>query len=115
MMRYLLLSLFLLTGTLVANTNWFLKFDYTDTVPSNAIVRVYYSTNITTPLTNWSVVATNTLVYGTNSTREKLPFSRITPNFFVVSVSNEWGEVFSDVLGSWPLSGNGIKLRLSAE
>jgi hypothetical protein len=109
-MRWLLT---LLALPVLADTNFFLKFDYLNPAPSNVVVRYYYSTNIDMPLTNWSVVATNTLVTGTNSSSDKLTLSSTTPNFFIISVSNEWGEVFSDVLGSWPLTGDGIKIRLS--
>lgn len=78
----------------VLRTNVPLEWDYpTNELSTNLLFKIYSSTNLSSPVTNWSLYST---VVGTN-TRAIVPLDA-QQRFFVLTASNYWGESsFSNV------------------
>lgn len=87
-----------------------LDWDYPpNEITTDIVFRVYSSTNITIPITNWMVL--------TNVTTNEAHLT-ISPGrtFFYVTASNFWGESDpSNVVGLPPLPTNGTNLRIQRE
>lgn len=86
-----------------------LAWDYpTNELSTNLLFKVYSHTNITVPLTNWTVL---TNVVGTNL-NVAIPMNA-QQRFFYVTASNYWGESFpSNVAGTPPPPRDQVGLRL---
>lgn len=84
----------------VLRTNVPLTWTYpTNLLSTNLIFKVYSSTNVSVPVTNWPLTAT---VIGTN-TNVVLPINA-QQRFFVLTASNWWGESdFSNVAQTPPV------------
>ena len=88
---------------------------------TNLVFRLYTSTNITTPLTNWTVIgsvnglaALGTNGIGTNTSKLRLSV-KIEPgqHYFVMKASNFWGEAdFSNVVSTPALPRDDSTLRV---
>lgn len=81
----------------------------TNELSTNLTFRLYHSTNITVPLTNWTVI---TNIAGTN-TSVSLP---VLPgaHFFALTASNFWGESdFSNVASTPPAPRSDVNLSIS--
>lgn len=101
------LGLAAVIGQADTNETVIVSWDYPASEISNMTFRVYQSTNITTPLTNWNVLAT---VKGTN---EAPPIQVVGGlNYFAVSSSNFWGAVFSSVVSIPALPRSDVSLQV---
>ena len=105
--------------TPVQRTNVTLICNYpVEELVSNLWFKVYASTNISTPVSNWPVVAvissTNATISGTNVSF-KAPLVGIVQTFYAVSASNSWWQAdgdFSNVALTPPIPRDIISLRL---
>lgn len=103
-----------------SNKMFLVEFGYpADATVSNVVLRLHSSQDISQSYTNWPVVAFEWIAESTNSSENRITFvssSRVLATvpwqFFVVSSSNEWGRLFSEVLAtSPPREGERLRLR----
>lgn len=104
-----LVLLFAVTVIGQLRTNVVLEFDYPATeLSTNLTFKVYSTTNITQPVTNWPVLLT---VVGTNASIT-IPMTA-QQRFFVITASNYWGEGnFSAVAQTPPPPRDLVQVRL---
>lgn len=122
-LRTLFASLLLVGSAIAQTTNsrsFVIEFDVPEAEqrPSNQVFRLHGATSFAQPVSEWNVLnndfalrgSTNGLITYT-STAPVVAYLPIT--FFVVSSSNEWGMVFSEVFATAPPAKTG-RLRLKA-
>lgn len=118
-MRFLLLLLLGVSALAQSNKQFHLVFDYPvdPLMATNVDFRAHASQSLSINLTNWTVVESQWVRESTNAqiiTFVSADFVAASPpmQFFVVSASNEWGLVFSDVLATAPPARTGtLRLR----
>lgn len=87
-----------------------LSWDYPESERTNVVFRVYSSTNVTIPLSQWKVM---TNVTATNFVRLK-----VVPgvNYFTMTASNFWGEsTFSEVVSTPALPRSDVNLKVQKQ
>jgi hypothetical protein len=112
MKKYIcLIPLLLLTARAQATTNQLvtLEWDYPPAELNQVTFTVYHSTDLSIPVKQWQPIGS---LSGTNRVAVS-----IVPgvNYFTVSASNFWAEVFSNVASTPPLPRSDVNLRVKRQ